>query len=283
MSAIKYCFSLLVLFSLVSTVAADEKLKGVACRSVHLAYSASEGEAFYNEVIVRQSAPGTYFMVCGFNAGYFGIQEQANNKKLLIFSVWDPGAQNDPNQVEKEQRVKLLYNHEKVRIGRFGNEGTGGQSFFDYEWKNDTTYRFLVTAKVEDKHTAFTGWFYHPEDKQWMKLVTFARLHGGKLLGGYYSFVEDFRRNKVSTTLNRRAEFGPAWVKTKSGELLPLNSARFTADANPVLNIDAGPVENQRMFLSTGGEIENKTVKLREKIELNVAQPQPPELPDWTK
>ncbi len=54
-----------------------------------------------------------------------------------------------------------------------------------------------------------------------MKLVTFARLTCGKMLGGYYSFVEDFRRNKVSATLNRRAEFGPAWVKTKVASCCP--------------------------------------------------------------
>ena len=54
---------------------ADERLKGIACRSVHLGYPAAAGVSFYNEVTVEKSADGTYFMVCGWSKGYFGIQE----------------------------------------------------------------------------------------------------------------------------------------------------------------------------------------------------------------
>ncbi len=54
------------------------KTTPVACRSVHLFYSAPEGLAFYNEVTVGQSAAGTYFMACGFDLGYFGIQQSAD-------------------------------------------------------------------------------------------------------------------------------------------------------------------------------------------------------------
>src|SRR5262249_46367966 len=57
--------------ALAALSAADEKLKGIACRSVHLGYPAPEGTAFYNEVTVEASAPGTYFMVCGWSKGYF--------------------------------------------------------------------------------------------------------------------------------------------------------------------------------------------------------------------
>ena len=38
-------------------LSADERLKGIACRSVHLSYGESDKLAFYNEVTVRQSAP----------------------------------------------------------------------------------------------------------------------------------------------------------------------------------------------------------------------------------
>ena len=73
----------------------DERLAGVACRSVHLRYQAGEAVAFYNEVTVEHSAPGTYFCACGWDRGYFGVQELGNGKKVVIFSVWDSG-QNDP-------------------------------------------------------------------------------------------------------------------------------------------------------------------------------------------
>ena len=251
---------------------ADEKLKGIACRSVHLGYTAEAGTAFYTEVKVEESALGTYFCAIGFNSGYFGIQEQGKGKKVVIFSVWDPASGEDPAKVPEEKRVKNLHKGEGVRVGRFGNEGTGGQSFYDYEWKTGETYRFLVTANEDPKdkvRTAFSGYFYFPEKKEWLHMVTFSTLTEKKSLSGYYSFIEDFKRDKISTTKLRKAEFGNAWVKPVKGDWKAVTETRFTGDSNPVLNIDAGLAKSQdRFFLATGGEIENTTTKLKEKISL---------------
>jgi hypothetical protein len=121
---------------------ADERLKGIACRSVHLTYPAPEGIAFYNEVTVEKSADGTYFMAAGWSKGYFGIQELADGKKLVLFSVWEPTSGDNPKNVDESKRVKMLYKDAAVRVHRFGGEGTGGQSFFDYDWRTSQTYRF---------------------------------------------------------------------------------------------------------------------------------------------
>lgn len=246
---------------LAAAARADESLAGKACRSVHLAYAADEGAAFYNEVQVAQSAPGTYFCACGWNKGYFGIQELGNGKKVVLFSVWD-SPRNDPGATAEEQRVKILHQDANVRVKRFGGEGSGGQSFLDYDWKVGNTYRFLVTAKVDGDRTAFAGYFRGPDDK-WTHLVTFSTITGGKNLGGYYSFVEDFRRDGVSLTKTRKARFGNAWVRTTGGEWQAVLKARFTADSNPAKNMDAG-VGDGRFFLATGGETKNQTTKLRD-------------------
>ena len=245
---------------------ADERLEGIACRSVHLGYPGEPGAAFYNEVVVRESAPGTYFMVCGWDKGYYGIQELANGKKLLIFSVWDSES-DDPDAQKAEARTKLLHQDEKLRVKRFGGEGSGGQSFYDYDWKVGETYRFMVSSKVDGDRTEYTGWFFHPEEKSWKKLVTFSTITGGKDLGGYYSFIEDFRRDRVSATRARRAEFSNAWLRTAAGKPVPLTKARFTADRNPVTNIDAF-AKDGRFTLATGGETKNHHAKLREIMEL---------------
>jgi hypothetical protein len=262
-----------------SVVRADERLEGVACRSVHLHYSAGEGTVFYNEVTVDQSAPGTYFCACGWNKGYFGIQELGNGKKVAIFSVWDSN-QNDPKAVEADKRVKLLHKDEKVRIGRFGGEGSGGQSFLDYDWKANVAYRFLVTAKVNGDRTEYSGFFYIPEEKSWKHLGTFSTITGGKELGGYYSFVEDFMRDRVSATKVRRADFANVWVKTVKGEWEAVTKAKFTADRNPVVNIDAG-VKDDHFFLATGGATEYTDVKLGESMRLRAETKRTPpeELP----
>ena len=276
--------SLAVLLGTGIYVRADEKLKGIACRSVHLGYPGPIAVSFYNEVSIEQSAPGTYFMVSGWSKGYFGMQELGNGKKVILFSVWDPGDQDDPKSVKDEQRVKLLHKGDGVRVGRFGGEGTGGQSFFDYDWKPNQTYRFLVTARAVEKRSEYSGYFFVPEKNEWKHLVTFSTPTGGTLLTGCYSFVEDFKRDKVSTTKTRRAQFGNAWLQTAEGEWQAITKARFTADANPVTNIDAG-INADRFFLATGGEIENKTVPLRQVMELNpkVERKLPEGLPKTTE
>ncbi|MFO0806361.1 MAG: DUF3472 domain-containing protein [Gemmataceae bacterium] len=271
-------FALAVLAIAPALLPADEKLAGIACRSVHLGYSAGEGTAFTTELIVDQSAPGTYFCAIGWNKGYFGIQELGNGKKLAIFSVWDSG-QNDPKAVDESKRVKLLHKDEKVRIGRFGGEGTGGQSFFDFDWKTGTPYRFLVTSKIDGDRTEYAGRLYMPETKEWKHLVTFSTITGGKNLGGYYSFVEDFKRDKISLTKARTARFGDAWVKPLKGDWTPVNKARFTADSNPAVNINAG-LKDGLFFLATGGDTKNSDVKLKESITLPEAKRTLPKLPN---
>src|SRR6478609_6183622 len=122
-------------------------------------------------------------MACGWSKGYFGVQELASGKKLAIFSVWDPAGGDDPKKVSEEKRVKLLHKGEGVRVGRFGNEGTGGQSFFDHDWKVGQPYRFLVTAKADGPdRTAYSGYFRPPEAPEWRHLVTFSTLTKGELL-----------------------------------------------------------------------------------------------------
>ena len=148
--------------------------------------------------------------------------------------------------------------------------------FLDLDWKVGETYQFLVTAKIVGNRTEFAGSIRAPGEKAWRPIATFSTLAGGKVLGGYYSFVEDFRRDKVSATRERRARYGEAWIRTTERRWVALTRARFTADSNPATNIDAG-AEGGRFFLATGGEVENKHAPLKGEIDLRPASI--PELP----
>lgn len=256
---------ILINFDPTNHLFAQEEKKPRAARSVHLWYSAPDATIFYNEVTVEESYPGSYFCVCGFNHGYFGIQELTRSgKKVVIFSVWDPGKQNNPNAVEQEKRVKVLHQGEGVSISRFGNEGTGGKSMFGYQWKIGQTYKCLVKATVEGDKTTYAAYFYLNESQQWKHLASFQTITKGDNLKGYYSFVEDFYRNRVSAMKRRKARYGNGWVHTVSGDWLALTRARFTADRTPTLNIDAGVVDNA-FFLATGGDTKNH-LPLRSKL-----------------
>ena len=250
--------------------AAVEKRSPRAARSVHLWYRAEQGVVYYNEATVEKSYPGSYFCVCGFRHGYFGIQELWNGNKVVLFSVWDPGKQNNPNTVPEDRRVKVLHEGQNVRVSRFGNEGTGGKSMFDYKWNVGETYRCMVKTSVEGDKTTYAAYFYLNEEKKWKHLATFQTITGGDYLSGYYSFVEDFLRNGKSAQNVRRARYGNGWVKTKDGKWTPLTQARFTADRTPTMNIDAG-LRDGRFFLQNGGETENHT-PLRSQMDCSIEQ-----------
>jgi len=243
-----------------------------AARSVHLGWAAPEGTLFYLEMAVEQSTVGSYFMACGWNTGYFGIQELEGERKVALFSVWDPTEGDDPGTVRSEDRVEVLHADESVRIRRFGGEGTGGQCMLDFPWKLDEVHRFLVQATVEGEKTAYAGYLHFPETGQWKHLVTFRTRTGGLPLKGYYSFVEDFRRDGKSVGDVRRGRFANGWVRTVKGEWVALTRARFTASSaewESKENINAGIVGSS-FFLVTGGETRQE---LELRAVLNVLPP----------
>lgn len=70
---------------------------------------------------------------------------------------------------------------------------------------------------------------------------------------GFYSFIEDFKRDGASAKITRQAGYGNAWLlgSEANAEWAPVTKARFTADANPALTIDAFLLNN-RFVLATG-------------------------------
>lgn len=227
-----------------------------AARSVHLGYPAPPAAACVIEMTVRASTAGSYFMAAGWDTGYFGIQELAGGRKVIIFSVWDPTRGDNPEAVAAEDRVACLFQADDVRIKRFGGEGTGGQCMGDFPWVLGQSYRFLVTAAVEADQTAYAGYVWQNDAASWKHLVTFQTRTGGRPLRGLYSFVEDFRRDGRSVEEVRRAEFAHAWVKPAAGGWQPLRRARFTASSaewEAQDSIDAG-LAGAGFFLATGGD-----------------------------
>lgn len=255
-------FGCLLAALLPASACADEKLKGIACRSVHFAYPGPDADLFANQITVQKSAPGTYFCVIGWNKGYFGIQQLANDRRVAIFSVWDSG-DNDPAALPAEQRTQVLYVDPDVTVRRFGGEGSGGQSFLPFDWKEGQTYHFAVVSRPLGHRTAYSGWLKDPETDQWRHMVTFSTITGGQPMNGFYSFVEDFKRDRQSTHHTRSATFRNMLRHPIANpeNWQPQSRARFTADSNPVMNIDAQSTTDG-IQLSTGGEIQNQQIAL---------------------
>lgn len=269
------------LVALSATVVASAAEIPRAARSVHLGYGAPVGDVFYNEIVVEQSVNGSYFMACGWDTGYCGIQQLGSpTNKVVIFSVWDPAKGNDPKAVREQDRVENLFAGEGVRIKRFGGEGTGGQAMAPFAWKIGETNRFVIQSRAQSNKTAYTAWVLDPVRSDWRKLATFRTRTGGRGLRGYYSFVEDFRRDTRSANEVRRARFGHGWVRATTGEWVALAEARFTASSarwEAKENIDAGAADGW-FYLATGGDTK-RSRDLRSSIVLPGAPVGRPELP----
>ncbi|HPC93676.1 MAG TPA: DUF3472 domain-containing protein [Sedimentisphaerales bacterium] len=226
--------------------------------SVHLFYPVEKDakvEAFYCEMIGLEDPIWTYYMACGWHRGYFGMQVNSPTERRIIFSVWDSGSEAiDRDKVADEDRVRLVVKGEGVYTGDFGNEGTGGHSHLKYMWKTGEKQRFLVTARPTDEtHTIYSGYYFHPDSKQWMLISSWEAPKEGGYLRGLYSFSENF--GGANGHLLRKALCGNQWIRTAEGQWIELTTATFSHD--PTGKADRLDrfmgLEDGWFFLSHGG------------------------------
>lgn len=208
---------------------------GMRGPSVHLRYHTPkniDAEYFYSEMYVPEGMDpiGTFIMVCGFGEGYFGAQVNSEKERRILFSVWSPAKTDDPGNVPEEDKVILKSVGEAVKVGNFGNEGTGGQSYLVYPWKTGTTYRFLLRAHPCDDGTSeYSAFFFPPEEKKWRLVATFRRPKIQTWIKGVGAFLENF--NPKTGWLTRSVGYSNQWLRDKDGRWFDLNKANFTCDS----------------------------------------------------
>lgn len=203
--------------------------------SVHLTYQVPRDldlEYGYCEITVPegQDPEGTFYMASGFGEGYFGMQVNSPTERRVLFSVWSPYQTDNPRDIPEDQRIQLLASGEGVRVGEFGNEGSGGQSILIYPWQAGRTYRFLTRVVPEGTgHTQYTAWFGDQQQDEWRLIARFRRPKTDTHLRRFHSFLESF--NPGFGHLGRRAWFGGVRVCDTSGTWHLSTAARFTVDA----------------------------------------------------
>ncbi len=231
--------------------------------SVHLGYvfPRENVEWFYNEVVVPEEGdiPSSYYMVCGFGEGYFGMQNNTPHRRRVLFSVWSPYETDNAAEIPDSLRVTLLKKGEGVKVQDFGNEGSGGQSYMHYDWKAGEVCRFLMGIKPDGNgNTIYTAYFFDNAQGKWRLVASFRRPEISTWYTGAHSFLENF--NPVMGYINRKACYGNQWVRTADGKWLPVTKARFTCDAtgrNKHRLDYAGGVEGENFFLTMGGFFDN--------------------------
>ena len=226
--------------------------------SVHLVYpfpKDTKASWFYCEATAKLDPVYTYYEVCGFARGYFGMQVNSSRERRIIFSIWDAGGEGvDRKKVADENRVKLLAKGDGVVAGDFGNEGTGGHSHLVYNWKTNDRQRFLVSTKIDGDATIYTGYYFNPDNEKWKLIASFRAPHDGKTLHGLYSFSENFGGSNGH--LRRLVEYGNQWIKTTDDKWIELTTAKFTHDSTggkDRRDFGAGLAADGNFYLSNGG------------------------------
>jgi len=236
--------------------------------SVHLSYQTPKEVAevvwFYNEITVPEGNDviGSYFMANGFGEGYFGIQVNSETERRFLFSVWSPYSTDDPSSIPEDQRITLLKKGADVTTGKFGNEGSGGQSYRKYMWKVGNTYKFLLkgTPSVNNS-TDYTAYIFAPEIGKWELIASFRRPKTTTYLTRHHSFLENFITEMGDKS--RKVYFTNQWVYDTSGKWYELKAAKFTADATARKDarLDyAGGVKNGEFYLKNCGFFSHNSI-----------------------
>jgi len=228
--------------------------------SVHLKYVLPEQndiEWFYNEIQVPEGEDpvGSYFMANGFAQGYFGIQVNSESERRVLFSVWSPYETDNPEDIPESERIQLLAKGEDVEAGKFGEEGSGGQSYLVYPWESGEKYKFLNRVKPDGNgNTIYTAYFYSQELGEWKLIAQFLRPKTDTWMTGVYSFLENF--SPSNGYKSRKAFYKNQWVLDTEGNWHSVSEARFTGDAiaNSGFRDDfTAGTNGNRFYLRNGG------------------------------
>ena len=203
--------------------------------SVHLSFEKPADKNikwFYNELTVSEGDDpiGSYFMANGFSSGYFGMQVNSETERRILFSVWSAYDTQDPKQIPKEYTVLPLGYGDGVTVGEFGNEGSGAQSYFVYNWKPNVTYKFLLKGESNAENSIdYTAYFYAPEVGDWKLIASFRRpFPTGKHLTRLHSFLENFTTS--TGNISRKIKYTNQWMYDTEGNWNEVTSAKFTTD-----------------------------------------------------
>jgi hypothetical protein len=224
--------------------------------SVHLHYSSTQApnenlyDWVYQEVLVPPLEEGfshtaTYWESIGFNGGYLGLQNNTDEWRRILFSVWD---QIDADAYKKAGRplppdslVTLVDKGDNINANGFGGEGTGGQSYRQHArtWKEGIPVKFLFNVRKSEDDCAscpsgkkptviLSAWYcaYEPdapgledipaELKGWHYVASWRRPFVNSYQGGTGSFIENFgwanghlpRKGYYYNTYNRNQQTG---------------------------------------------------------------------------
>ncbi len=227
--------------------------------SVHL-YSwgstdpnAPKGDAYdwcFMEIMLPQESDiiGTYAMALGVLNGYMGIQmngyaNDGSPRHDVLFSMWDDGSTDEDPNLPEYMRAGAVDWDPLTTTNRFGNEGTGVQTYRKGPyWTPGKYVQFITncrpettsyTTEVNGKPTVHTqhnmlvsAWFNALDGKGWQYMATVRKRNSTTYFNAWYSFLENY--NASTGQANRIAYYRNGYMRARSnGKWYYRNSVGF--------------------------------------------------------
>lgn len=227
--------------------------------SVHL-YSwgstdpnAPKGDAYdwcFMEIMLPQESDiiGTYAMALGVLNGYMGIQmngyaNDGSPQHDVLFSMWDDGSTDEDPNLPEYMRAGAVDWDPLTTTNRFGNEGTGVQTYRKGPyWTPGKYVQFITncrpettsyTTEVNGKPTVHTqhnmlvsAWFNALDGKGWQYMATVRKRNSTTYFDAWYSFLENY--NASTGQANRIAYYRNGYMRVRSnGKWYYRNSVGF--------------------------------------------------------
>ena len=215
--------------------------------SVHL-YSwgstdpnAPKGDAYdwcFMEIMLPQESDiiGTYAMALGVLNGYMGIQTNGytadgSPRHDVLFSMWDDGSTDEDPNLPEYLRAGAVDWDPLTTTNRFGNEGTGVQTYRKGPyWTPGKYVQFITNCRPETtsyttvengKTTVHTqhnmlvsAWFNALDGKGWQYMATVRKRNSTTYFDSWYSFLENY--NQTTGQANRIAYYRNGYMRARS-------------------------------------------------------------------
>lgn len=269
--------------------------------SVHL-YSwgstdpnAPKGDAYdwcFMEIMLPQESDiiGTYAMALGVLNGYMGIQTNGyaadgSPRHDVLFSMWDDGSTDEDPTLPEYLRAGAVDWDPLTTTKRFGNEGTGVQTYRKGPyWTPGKYVQFITNCRPETtsytteengKPTVHTqhnmlvsAWFNALDGKGWQYMATVRKRNSSTYFDSWYSFLENY--NASTGQANRIAYYRNGYMRARSnGKWYNRNSVGFghtDGGDNTGARTDYGQgttdsPADRTFFMQTGGYTSTKKTK----------------------
>ena len=215
--------------------------------------NAPTGDAYdwcFMEIMLPKESDitGTFAMALGVLNGYMGIQmngyaNDGSPRHDVLFSMWDDGSTDEDPNLPEYMRAGAVDWDPLTTTNRFGNEGTGVQTYRKGPyWTPGTYVQFITNCRPETtsyttedngKTTVHTqhnmlvsAWFNALDGKGWQYMATVRKRNSTTYFDAWYSFLENY--NASTGQANRIAYYRNGYMRARSnGKWYYRNSVGF--------------------------------------------------------